>query len=717
MTERLARAASRHPWRTIGLWLLAVLIAVALAAALLPGALTTKSSTTNNPESTRAERLLATHFAPTSAAGGELIVIHSNTATVDQPTYRRFVAALAGDAVRTGGASRLRTWYSTHDRSLVSPDRHATLITTFHRDDVVKLIGVAQRFDGRNGFAVAITGDDTLGRDFDQLSQSDLRTGELQIGMPAALVVLLLVFGAVVAGLIPLLMAVLSITIAIGLTAVFAHVFTLSVFVVNMISGMGLALGIDYALFVVSRYREERSRGREQFEAIGASGATASRAVLFSGSMFSVALVGMLLVPNSVLKSLALGAILVAIVSVLAALTLLPALLGLLGDRVNSLRLPIVGRNAERASQESRVWGPIIRGVMRRPATSLVLAAALLLAASVPVLDLRIGHNGVSTLPDRFVAKKGLLALQRWFPSGRNDPALIAIQGNVRSPQIRAAVGKLRTELAANRDFGPSQTRVDRSGTVQAIAAPVAGDAEGGRAVAAVRRLRHELIPHAFAGTGATVLVGGKTADDVDYFDTDRNWLPIVFAFVLGLSFLLLTLVFRSLVVALKACLLNLLSVGAAYGLLVLVFEKGYLHHFFGFRQVDTIEAWVPLFLFSVLFGLSMDYQVFLLSRIRERYTATGDNDGSVEFGIGSTARLITGAALIIVAVFSGFAAGQLVMFQQMGFGIAVALILDATIVRSVVLPAAMKLLGNANWYLPRWLQWLPELQVERGAA
>ena len=717
MTERLARAASRHPWRTILCWLLAVVVSVALAGLLLPGALTTNSSTTNNPESTRAEKLLAKHFAPTSAAGGELIVVHSDTSTVTQGRYRRFVAALVQSALRSGGAVHLRTWYSTHDRSLVSPDRHATLITTFHRDPVGRLIGVAKRFDRRNGFTVAITGDDTLGRDFDQLSQSDLQTGELQIGMPAALVILLLVFGAVVAGLIPLLLAVLSIAVAIGLTAVFAHVFTLSVFVVNMISGMGLALGIDYALFVVSRYREERSLGREQFEAIGAAGATASAAVLFSGSTFAVALVGMLLVPNSVLKSLALGAILVAVVSVLAALTLLPALLGLLGDRVNSLRLPLVGRNVERASQESRIWGPVVRRVMRRPATSLVIGAALLLAASVPVLGLRIGHNGVSTLPDRFVAKQGLLALERWFPSGRNDPALIAVEGNVRSPRIRAAVGRLRVELAADRDFGPSKTQVDRSGTVQAIAAPVAGDAEGRRAVAAVRALRQRLIPRAFADTGATVLVGGKTADDVDYFDTDRNWLPIVFAFVLGLSFLLLTLVFRSVVVALKACLLNLLSVGAAYGLLVLVFQHGYLHKLFGFRQVDTIEAWVPLFLFSVLFGLSMDYQVFLLSRIRERYAATGDNDGSVEFGIGSTARLITGAALIIVAVFAGFAAGQLVMFQQMGFGIAVALILDATIVRSVILPAAMKLLGDTNWYLPRWLHWLPELQLERSAT
>jgi RND superfamily putative drug exporter len=265
--------------------------------------------------------------------------------------------------------------------------------------------------------------------------------------------------------------------------------------------------------------------------------------------------------------------------------------------------------------------------------------------------------------------------------------------------------------LTHDSEFGPAQTGA-RNG-VTAVLVQIRGDVEGKPAANAVRRLRHDYIPAAFAGTNTRVLVGGKTAEDVDYFDTIRTWLPIVFAFVLGLSFLVLTAVFRSLVIAVKAIILNLLSVGAAYGLLVLVFQKGYLHKLFGFQRVDTIEAWVPLFLFSVLFGLSMDYHVFLLTRIRERFVRERDNDLSVEHGIGSTARLITGAALIIVAVFCGFAAGELVMFQQMGFGVAVSLLIDATIIRSVVLPAAMKLLGSANWYLPRWLGWIPELHIE----
>ena len=246
---------------------------------------------------------------------------------------------------------------------------------------------------------------------------------------------------------------------------------------------------------------------------------------------------------------------------------------------------------------------------------------------------------------------------------------------------------------------------------------PVAGDADGSEATSAIRHLRADLVPQAFGDLDATVLVGGTTAENVDYFDIVGSWLPIVFAFVLGLSFILLTVAFRSIVIPAVAILLNLLSVGAAYGLLVLVFQKGIGNELFGFQQVDTVEAWVPLFLFSVLFGLSMDYQVFLLSRIKERYTQTGDTAGSVAFGVGSTARLITGAALIIIAVFGGFAAGDLVMFQQMGFGVAVALLVDATIVRCVLVPASMKLLGERNWYLPSWLSWLPDVHVEGHAG
>ena len=543
-------------------------------------------------------------------------------------------------------------------------------------DDVVPLVELVQSADGQDGFQVSITGSLTADADFEKLSEEDLQKGELFIGLPAALIILVLVFGAVVAGLVPVLLGLLSIVIAVALTALVGQAFEVSFFVVNMISAMGLALGIDYALFILSRFREERGRGLEKIDAIVASGATASRAVLFSGMAFVLAMCGMLLVPDTILRSLALGAILVGIVSVVAALTLLPAVLSLLGDRVNALRVPVIGRRAiNSAGSESPFWSRLVGGVMRRPLLSLVAATALLLALALPVLSINTGFSGLSTLPDRFPSKQGFDALNRDFPGTGVDPAQIVVQGDVGSAPVRTAIAELTRSLDDEDAFGRSTQATSGGGDAVLISVPVAGDADGTAATAAIRHLRADLIPQAFGDVETTVLVGGATAESVDYFDIVGSWLPIVFAFVLGLSFILLTIAFRSIVIPAVAIALNLLSVGAAYGLLVLVFQKGVGADLLGFQQVDTIEAWVPLFLFSVLFGLSMDYQVFLLSRIKERYTQTGDTTDAISFGVGSTARLITGAALIIIAVFSGFAAGDLVMFQQMGFGVAVALL------------------------------------------
>jgi uncharacterized membrane protein YdfJ with MMPL/SSD domain len=714
LTETLARSSSHHPWRALAAWAGAAVGALALAVVFLPGNLTTKGHVTGNPESRQAERLFAERFPPDRHAVDELVVVRSQAQIVDDPGFEQFVERLVAEGKASGVIAHASTYYAARDRTLVSRDRHATLILIQRRADVDPLLNVIERNDGRAGFSVAITGEGTLDHDFDELSQHDLKSGELGIGLPAAFVVLILVFGALVAGLVPLLMAIVAIVVALGLCAIVAEAFTLSVFLVNMLTGMGLALGIDYSLFVVSRYREERGRGLGELDAIGIAGATASRAVLFSGSVFVVALTGMLLVPSNVMKSLALGAIAVGIVSVLAALTLLPALLGLLGDRVNALRVPWLGRNIGQESvREGRFWGAIVRTVMRRPAVSLVAFAALLIAAATPVLGLRLGAAGVATLPDRLEAKRGFEALARDFPQASSSPALIAVEGEVESPPVRTAIGRLRSDLARDPVFGPSDVRLSRSGDLAAIGVPVVGDKTGARALDAVRHLRSVEIPRAFRDTNTRVRVGGDTADNVDFIDAMNAWLPIVFVFVLGLSFVLLTLVFRSLVIAATSIVLNLLSVGAAYGLVVLVFRHGVGTGLLGFQHVDAIEAWVPLFLFSVLFGLSMDYQVFLLSRIKERYEQSGSTSDAVSYGVTSTARLITGAALIIVAVFSGFAMGDLVMFQQMGFGIAAALLIDATIIRSVLLPAAMQLLGNWNWYLPSWLEWLPRLEIE----
>jgi RND superfamily putative drug exporter len=719
LSTQTVMMSARHPWRTIAAWVGLVVVGVVAIGALLGGALTTEGKPTNNPQSQRAKDALSAAFPPTgSAAVTDIVIVRSPRYTVDAPQFKALVGRLASD-VRLAGVAGVRTYLDRRDPSLVTRDRHATMLqfSKASDDGIDAIVGAAERADASPAFAVAVTGQKTLDRDFNELSQSDLQHGELRVGLPAALIILLLVFGAVVAGLVPLLITLPSIAVALGLVAVLAHAFSLSVFVINMLTGMGLALAIDYSLFVVSRFREERGRGREVLDAIAASATTANRAVVFSGTTFVIAMFGMLIVPSSIMRSLAVGAIVVGAVSVIASATLLPALLRLLGDRVDALRIPLVGRRSlEAANPEGRFWGAIVRRVLRRPGLSLALSVALLLALAAPIFGMHVGTSGVTALPDRFASKQGFAALQRNFPSATSDPVEIVVTEGAGQPAARHALTRLRARLTEDRRFGRGEIQRTADGQVALLSVPVRGDASGDDAVAAVRDLRSTLVPAAFANTEAEVLVGGTTSENIDYFDSVIGPAPWVIALVLALTLVFLTVVFRSLVIAGTAVVLNLLSVGAAYGLLVLVFEHGVGAGLFGFEQVNTIEAWVPLFLFSVLFGLSMDYQVFLLSRIRERFDESGDTTDAVTFGVASTARIITGAALIIVAVFAGFASGELIMFQQMGFGVAAALLIDATIIRSVVLPSAMKLLGDWNWYLPRWLTWLPRLQVEQAA-
>jgi putative drug exporter of the RND superfamily len=720
VTGRLARACASRPWRVLGGWVLAVVVSVVLIATFLGEALTSTAEVTTQTDSKRADALLAARMGSGSQPS-EVVVVRSGSLTAEDPAFQAQLRRLRQEALATGLLDQAAVARVGEADLPVSPDRHAVLLPLPLRTDaddgepLVELVGAA---DGRGGFDVEIVGEATADRDFEELSGQDLREGELLFGLPAALVVLLLVFGSLLAGLVPLLLAVVSIVVALALAALVGQSVALSVFVVNMITGMGLALGIDYALFVLSRFREERAGGRDKLDAIGTAGATASRAVLCSGLAFALAMTGMVLVPDTILRSLAVGAILVGVVSVVAALTLLPALLGLLGDRVNALRLPIVGRSLGRpTSVEGRWWSRVVTAVVRRPVLGLVVSAGLLVALAVPVLDLERGFAGVSTLPDRFPSKQGLIALEASFPGATTEPARVVIDGQVDAPPVKAAIDRLRRDLGGRSRFGPATLEEDDAGDLAVLSVPVGADAESAQAYAAVRQLRDELIPSTFAGVDAAVLVTGDTAENLDYFAVIERWLPLVLAFVLGLSFVLLVLAFRSIVVPAVAIGLNLLSVGAAYGLLVLVFQRGYGADLLGLQQVEAVEAWVPLFLFAVLFGLSMDYQVFLLSRIHERYRQTDDPRGAVVVGVGSTARIITGAALIIVVVFCGFAAGDLVMFQQMGVGVAVALLLDATVVRSVLLPATLAILGDRAWWLPRWLGWLPRLTVEPPAA
>ena len=654
-------------------------------------------------------------------AGGEVITIRSSHLTVDDDEYRRFVEDLFYEILALG---RPNIWggsyyYPFRDESMVSEDRQATIIPLGinNWDRIDRVHAVTRDADRDERFEVHVTGEATLDKDFNDVSERDLRVGELMFGLPMAIIVLILVFGALAAASIPIIVALVSIIVALGLSMLFAQFMTISIFLTNMVFMMGLAVGIDYCLFIVARFREELSLGRERHDAIARAGATANQAVLFSGLTVVLALTGLMLIRHDIFVSLGLGAVLVVLVAIAASLTLLPAVLALMGDRVNSLRLPIVYGLQARSEEQAAggAWDRIARAVMRAPVPSVLLSGGLLVAAAVPLIYLSVGSAGVTALPDSFESKKGFEALARDFPAGLTEPVIVAIDGAVDAAEVQDAIERLRTTLEQDGDFGAVSEDVNPKRDLTRLTVPLAkGDPNGEAAMSAVNRLRDEYIPDAFAGVPAMALVTGQTAEVVDHVDIGKDGLKLLIPFILVLSFVLLTLVFRSLVVPVKAAIMNLLSVGAAYGLLVLVFQKGVGSDFLGFQQVETIEWWVPPFLFAVLFGLSMDYHVFLLSRIRERFQETDDNTGSVAYGIRSTGRLITGAALIMLAVFVGFAAGDLPMFQQMGFGLAVAVVLDATIVRSVLVPASMRLLGRANWYWPSWLDWVPTFRVER---
>ncbi len=731
-TAGLARISARKPWLVVGLWVV-LLVLAGIAQGGLKDVVTTEQTFTNNPESVRATELLEERLRGPKPVT-ETVIVRSETGTVDDPAFRTVVdesvAALRG---MNGVVSSAASYYEARAagnpaaEGMVSADRHATVIpvtlageldtATEHAPAYMELVAA----QNRDGFEVLTVGDASAAEEWGRIAQEDLAKGE-GIGIGVALVVLVAVFGALVAAGVPIVLALVSIVVALGLTALVGRVYELSNMVENIITMIGLAVGIDYALFIVERYREERRRGLAKRDAIELAGSTASKAVLFSGFTVIIALMGMFFIPTNIFRSIGLGALLVVFAAILASLTLIPAMLSLLGDKVDWPRRrkydQIAAQQPVHDSEtiHAGFWGRITRVVMARPAISAVLAIALLVVATLPLIDIRTGQAGVETFPEGEV-KRAFTILERDFYAGMVAPVEIVVDGSANDPAVKAGIEGLVATLSGNDLYGPATVTTNAAGDLTLVSVPMAVDPNERAAQQAISDLREDIIPAAFRATDAEVLVGGGAAFAADFNALVTDYTPLVFAFVLGLSFLLLLVVFRSIVVPVKAIVMSLLSVGAAYGLIVLVFRKGVGADLLGFQQTPTIEAWLPIFLFSILFGLSMDYHVFLLSRVKEHYDRTRNNGESVAVGLQATAKIITGAALIMVAVFGGFASGRLVALQQMGFGLAVAVFLDATIVRSVLVPAGMALLGDRNWYLPSWLSWLPNLNVEGAPA
>jgi RND superfamily putative drug exporter len=472
---------------------------------------------------------------------------------------------------------------------------------------------------------------------------------------------------------------------------------------------------VDYSLFYLKREREERAAGRSEEGALFAAAATSGRAVLISGATVMVAMAGMFMSADNTFISFGMGTILVVAVAVFASLTVLPAMLSWLGDRVEKGRVPLLSRKRGKAG-ESRFWARLTGAVMRRPGLSLVLAGALLVALAIPALGMKGVNADVADLPGDLPVIKTYNKVKKVFPQEGVTATVVMEVDNVQAGGPTTGIAALVDSVDRHPRYFKHGTELieSKDGTVAQINIPTIGSGTDQASLDALNELRDHIVPTTIGKVpGATVNVTGDAASSKDFASNLSSRLPLIFTFVFGLAFLLMLVTFRSIVIPIKAILLNLLSVGAAYGVLVLVFQNGNLEGLLGFSSNGGVTNWLPLFLFVVLFGLSMDYHVFLLSRIREHYAQTGDTNQSVVHGIAATGRIITGAALIIVVVFAGFAAGQLVMFQQMGFGVGVALLVDATLIRMVVVPAAMALLGDWNWYLPSWLSWLPELHVE----
>ena len=753
--ETLARASSHHAWRTVGVWAVILILGFGASGVLLSKALTTDFDFTNNPEAVQAQTLLQQKQLEQDVTPETFVMTGSQGATTD-PAFTAKVNAALNDirALDPSVVLQVPSQFplSQADKSnpqvaalgpFPSEDGTAVLFNVILVKDsdqtatIVDGLDTIQAKYSTGDTRFYMLGEPTSTADFKKISEDDLKKGET-IGVVVAIIVLLIVFGSLIAGVTPIIMGIFAIGVAFGVVGLLGEVWRWSFFVPNLMTMLGLAVGIDYSLFIVSRYREERRRGRDNLEAIGMSGATANRAVFFSGFTVVIALAGMLLVPTTIFRGLAGGAIIVVLISVALSMTLLPALMALFSDRLVKPGF-IFGRG--RTLEQGRAggfWDRESRSVMKRPWVYLIVTASFLVLLSVPYWaqsradgvgrGMKKGFSGIEAIPDGIPTKDAFNVLVAKFPkeSGAQSTAQVVIPGAATDPTIASQIQALDAAVASNPAFAhPQPPQTSQDGTVTLVAIPFAGeatDSQSQAAVDAVTALRDQYVPQAF-GPDSGVLVGGDTALTKDFFDISDRYTPIVILLVLGLSFILLTVVFRSIVVPAKAIVMNLLSVGAAYGLITLIFQQGgpswakSIADALNFTQVQAIESWLPLFLFSILFGLSMDYQVFLLSRIREEYDKTSDNSEAVAYGLRTTGGIITGAAVIMVAVFAAFASGRIAALQEMGFGLAVAVFLDATIVRSVLVPSAMKLLGDRNWYLPRWLQWLPKVDVEGHAA
>ncbi len=710
ITARAGRWSARHRKAAILGWIAFVAVAVLGGFVSKQHTLTADQGAVG--DSGRAVRLADAAFGQQAK---EVVLVQSRTMKADAPAFRAAISDIIDRLHHTGIARNVR-------RSAVSADRHSALVAfdlpgdemTTHMSVAGPLAAVAAASNAHPKLMITESGDASFARGIGQSFVDDLHKAE-STSMPITLLILVFAFGALVAAGVPLLLAVTGVAATLGLVGPISHIAAVDQTISNVILLIGLAVGVDYSLFYLKRVREERAAGRVNGAAIEAAAATSGRAVLVSGATVMIAMAGMYLGGSPTFSSLATGTILVVAVSVLGSLTVLPAVLSALGDRVEKGRLPIRARLSH-PHQSGGIWSRIVERVLRRPVVSVLISGGILVGLAIPALGMHVSMPGTESLSRGIPVVRSFDRIRAAFPSESTPVTVVVKARDVTTPAIMGSIRRLDTAAAGHRDLfnGRATVEVSQDRTVARMSIPVAGTGIDRVSQRMLAMLRAKLIPAAFAAAPeASVIVGGATAQTADFTASLASHTPLVFAFVLIAAFLLLLVTFRSLVIAIKAIVLNLLSVGASYGVLVLVFQSGWGEKLLGFHSNGAIVAWLPLFLFVVLFGLSMDYHVFILSRVREAYDGGMSTERAVSHAIGTTAGVVTSAAAVMVAVFALFGTLSNISLKEMGVGLAVAVLLDATIVRGMLLPASMKLLGDWNWWLPRTLHWLPRVSLE----
>jgi uncharacterized membrane protein YdfJ with MMPL/SSD domain len=696
LAGRAGRWSAAH-WKTATLgWLAFAVAAVMLGS--MHGTVKQTSAEQTNGQAARAERMLTAAHVKSHAS--EYVLVHSQTLTARSSAFRRTVKHVRTKLEETANTGNVRLGPMSKDGhfELVEFDVTGDADTADSRIQPA-LTAVATLASTHPGYTVSEVGDASISKAMNTVISDGISKAE-KLSLPITFTILLLAFGAFLAAGIPVLLAFTAVLAAIGLTHLGSGVIHEGSTTASMIVLMGMAVGVDYSLFYLKREREERNRGASNEEALHRAAATSGRAVLVSGLTVMTAAGGLMLSGSSVFTSLGLGTFLVVLVAVIGSLTVLPALLSKLGDRVTFWRLPFV-----RSERESRIWRTALRPALRHPKITAVGAVALLLAVASPMLHMHTRNDGVKDAPQSLAIAKTYTQITEAFGTADAPAEVVVHAVNIHAPSMHSAIAALRKAVGK-----PVSMSRFANNTIQ-LDVPLAGDGDNAASAKALQRLRSQILPATIGALpGVSWAVTGETAGNADFTTTIDDHMALIFGFVGLLTIALMLLCFRSLTVALTAIALNSLSVGAAYGAMVWAFQDGHMQGPLGFHPTGTIAPWVPLFLFAVLFGLSMDYHVFIVSRIRELVDRGHSTKEAVDRGIRSTASTVTSAAAVMVGVFSVFATLGLLSMKEMGFGLAVSVLIDATIIRALLLPAAMTLLGEHNWWLPRVFKRLPQL-------